>query len=62
MRAPWQVPLTHELGVVSAASGDWPLTSVLPMFSVATVGLGLGAAAFGKWIERVGPPSPFAFS
>ena len=51
----FNAPLSRELGVVAAASGDWPLTAVLPMFSVATVGLGLGAATFGKWIDRVGP-------
>jgi hypothetical protein len=51
----FNAPLSRELGVVAAASGDWALTSVLPMFSVATVGLGLGAAVFGKWTERVGP-------
>ena len=28
---------------------------VVPIFSVATVGLGLGAALFGKWINTHGP-------
>jgi hypothetical protein len=39
----FNAPLSRELGVVAAAGGDWPLTAVIPMFSVATVGLGLGA-------------------
>lgn len=47
--------LTKELGVVSSAAGDWSLSSVVWIFSVAIVCLGLAAAFGGKWLEKVGP-------
>ncbi len=47
--------LTRELGVVAPAAGDWSLSSVVWIFSVAIVCLGLAAAFGGKWLERVGP-------
>ncbi len=47
--------LTRELGVVSAAADDWELSSVVWIFSVAIVALGLAAAFGGKWLEKVGP-------
>ncbi|MEM9027619.1 MAG: OFA family MFS transporter [Pseudomonadota bacterium] len=54
----WSVfnpPLTRELGVVASAASDWSLSSVVWIFSVAIVCLGLAAAFGGKWLERVGP-------
>ena len=48
-------PLTRELGVVAPAAGDWSLGSVVWIFSVAIVCLGLAAAFAGKWLEAVGP-------
>ncbi|MEM1343668.1 MAG: OFA family MFS transporter [Pseudomonadota bacterium] len=54
----WSVfnpPLTRELGVVASAGGDWSLSSVVWIFSVAIVCLGLAAAFGGKWLEKVGP-------
>lgn len=48
-------PLTKEFGVVAASSGDWGLQSVVWIFSVAIVFLGLAAAFGGKWLEEVGP-------
>ncbi|MEL7176322.1 MAG: OFA family MFS transporter [Pseudomonadota bacterium] len=47
--------LTKELGVVSSSGGDWSLSSVVWIFSVAIVVLGLTAAVGGKWLEKVGP-------
>lgn len=47
--------LSRELGVVSAAAGDWSLSGVVWIFSVAIVFLGLSAAFAGKWLEEVGP-------
>ncbi|MEJ6393868.1 OFA family MFS transporter [Gymnodinialimonas sp. 2305UL16-5] len=47
--------LTRELGVVSSSGGDWSLSSVVWIFSVAIVCLGLTAAVGGKWLEKVGP-------
>uniref|UniRef100_UPI0030EF0D5A OFA family MFS transporter n=1 Tax=Yoonia sp. GPGPB17 TaxID=3026147 RepID=UPI0030EF0D5A len=54
----WSVfnpPLTRELGVVASAANDWSLSSVVWIFSVAIVVLGLTAAVGGKWLEKVGP-------
>ena len=54
----WSVfnpPLTRELGVVAASANDWSLSSVVWIFSVAIVFLGLAAAFAGKWLENVGP-------
>ena len=47
--------LTRELGVVAPAAEDWSLGSVVWIFSVAIVCLGLAAAFAGKWLEAVGP-------
>ena len=54
----WSVfnpPLTRELGVVASSASDWSLSSVVWIFSVAIVVLGLTAAVGGKWLEKVGP-------
>ncbi|PHP68788.1 MFS transporter [Zhengella mangrovi] len=54
----WSVfnpPLTRQLGVVAPAADDWSLSSVVWIFSVAIVFLGLAAAFAGKWLEDVGP-------
>lgn len=48
-------PLTKQFGVVAASAGDWNLSSVVWIFSVAIVFLGLAAAFGGKWLEEVGP-------
>lgn len=54
----WSVfntPLTRDLGVVASSANDWSLSSVVWIFSVAIVCLGLAAAFAGKWFEKVGP-------
>ena len=47
--------LTKEVGVVASAADDWSISSVVWIFSVAIVFLGLTAAVAGKWLESVGP-------
>ena len=47
--------LSKELGVVTGAADDWGIRSVVWIFSVAIVFLGLSAAVGGKWLENVGP-------
>jgi MFS family permease len=47
--------LTRRVGVVTSAADDWTLKSVVSVFTVAIVCLGLSAALAGKWLERVGP-------
>jgi MFS family permease len=51
----FNAPLTRLRGVVAPAADDWALGSVVWIFSVAIVFLGLAAAFGGKWLERVGP-------
>lgn len=48
-------PLTRVHGVVGSAADDWDLSSVVWIFSVAIVFLGLSAALAGRWLETVGP-------
>ncbi len=40
-------PLTTSLGVVAPAPGDWELSSVVPIFSLAIFSLGVSAAVAG---------------
>ena len=47
--------LTKELGVAANGADDWSIPSVVWIFSVAIVFLGLSAAVGGKWLENVGP-------
>ena len=47
--------LTRLVGVVAPAADDWSLGSVVWIFSVAIVFLGLSAATVGKWLEKRGP-------
>ncbi len=47
--------LIKRLGVVTSAADDWTLKSVVWVFTVAIVFLGLAAAIAGKWLEKVGP-------
>ena len=51
----FNLPLTHLLGITHSAPGDWRLTEVGWTFSIAIVLLGISAAVFGRWVERVGP-------
>ncbi|RKZ97985.1 MAG: MFS transporter [Gammaproteobacteria bacterium] len=47
--------LITRIGVVTSAADDWDLKSVVWIFTVAIVFLGLSAAFAGKWLEKVGP-------
>jgi MFS family permease len=51
----FNLPLTKVIGVSKSAPDDWKLTSMAVIFGVAIVFLGLAAAVFGTWLERVGP-------
>ena len=48
-------PSPGNLVLLRSSAGDWSLSSVVWIFSVAIVCLGLAAALGGKWLERVGP-------
>ena len=47
--------LIKRIGVVTSAADDWSLKSVVWIFTVAIVFLGLAATIAGKWLEKVGP-------
>ena len=51
----FNLPLTKLIGITHAVPGDWKLTEVGWTFSIAIAILGLSAAVFGRWVERVGP-------
>jgi MFS family permease len=51
----FNLPLTRLIGITHSAPGDWTLTQVGWTFSTAIFILGLSAAVFGRWVERVGP-------
>ena len=51
----FNLPLTKLIGISHSAPDDWKLTDVGWTFSIAIAILGLSAAVFGRWVERVGP-------
>jgi MFS family permease len=51
----FNLPLTKLIGLTHSAPDDWDLKQVGWIFSIAIVILGLSAAVFGRWVERVGP-------
>jgi MFS family permease len=51
----FNLPLTKLVGITHSAPADWKLTEVGWTFSIAIAILGLSAAVFGRWVERVGP-------
>ena len=51
----FNIPLSKVLGITQSVEGDWGLTTTVWIFNIAFVFLGLSAAVFGKWLERVGP-------
>lgn len=55
-------PMTRILGVDAPIEGDWELTTLGWIFSIALFTLGASAALFGKWLERVGPRKAMFYS
>src|SRR5205823_9888640 len=51
----FNLPLSRLIGGSQSAPTDWKLSTIGWVFSVAIVFLGLSAATFGRWVERVGP-------
>ncbi len=52
----FSLPLSKLLGIKESIPGqDWDLTTTVWIFNIAFATLGLSAALFGKWLERVGP-------
>src|SRR5258706_11957206 len=51
----FNLPLTRLIGITHSAAGDWDLKQIGWVFSIAIAILGLSAAVFGRWVEKVGP-------
>ncbi len=56
----FNAPLTRVIGITKSAPGDWRLTELGWIFSLAIVFLGLSAAFTGTWLDRVGPRKAMA--
>jgi MFS family permease len=51
----FNLPMTRLIGITQSAPGDWKLTDLGWIFSIAIVVLGLSAALLGRWVEEGGP-------
>jgi MFS family permease len=51
----FNLPMTKLLGVTHSAPGDWKLTDLGWIFSIAIFVLGASAAGLGRWVEEGGP-------
>jgi MFS family permease len=51
----FNLPLSHQLGIDHSTPGDWKLTELGWIFTIAIFVLGTSAALFGKWVQTVGP-------
>src|SRR5882757_33103 len=51
----FNLPLTKLIGISHSAAADWDLKQIGWVFSIAIAILGLSAAVFGRWVEKVGP-------
>jgi MFS family permease len=51
----FNLPMTRLIGVSQSAPGDWKLTDLGWIFSIAMAVLGISAAVFGRWVEEGGP-------
>ena len=51
----FNLPLSKVIGGAASAPDDWKLSTLGWIFSLAIVILGVSAATWGAWLERVGP-------
>ncbi|HJS88077.1 MAG TPA: OFA family MFS transporter [Acetobacteraceae bacterium] len=51
----FNLPMSKLVGITKSAPGDWKLTELGWIFSIAIVLLGVSAAVAGTWLDRVGP-------
>ena len=51
----FNLPLTKEIGITHSVPGDWKLTQLGWIFTIAIFVLGASAALFGKWVQTEGP-------
>ncbi len=51
----FNLPMTKLIGITHSAPGDWKLTELGWIFSIAIFFLGTSAAVLGRWVEEGGP-------
>lgn len=51
----FNLPMTKLIGITKSVPGDWKLTELGWIFSLAIAVLGLASAVGGAWLDRVGP-------
>jgi MFS family permease len=51
----FNLPMTKLIGITQSAPGDWKLTELGWIFSIAIFFLGASAAVCGRWVEEGGP-------
>ncbi|MGB8181155.1 MAG: OFA family MFS transporter [Stellaceae bacterium] len=51
----FNLPMTKLIGITKSAPGDWLLTDLGWIFSLAIFFLGVSSAIFGRWVEENGP-------
>jgi MFS family permease len=51
----FNLPLSRQLGIHQSVPGDWKLTELGWIFTIAIFVLGMSAAVFGKWVQTEGP-------
>jgi MFS family permease len=51
----FNLPMSKLIGITDSAAGDWKLTQIGWIFSIAIVLLGTSAAIGGRWVEEGGP-------
>jgi len=51
----FNLPMTKLIGITKSAPGDWKLTELGWIFSLAIFFLGVSAAVMGRWVEEGGP-------
>src|SRR6476660_2670872 len=51
----FNLPMTKLIGIGQSAPGDWKLTQLGWIFSIAIFFLGVSSAVFGRWVEEGGP-------
>ena len=51
----FNLPLTRQLGITKSLPGDWKLTELGWIFTIAIFVLGGSAAVFGRWVQAQGP-------
>ena len=56
----FNLPMTKLIGISQSAPGDWKLTELGWIFSLAIFVLGVSSAVFGRWVDRVGPRKTMA--